>query len=175
MRYFDGMADACFKHDAQGRAIFFPSGVLSKGRIVPDEKLVGQIKTRLKRAYMIMVPLAVLLGASSYSLSLPAFFILMAILVLSFNAYLRHLASGLEISAERLSIGEAYFHQARALGRGWLIALSIICALFAVAGLALAFLDPGKEWWAGLGSAAFFAAMLALFLVQLHGLGRNGA
>ena len=175
MGYFDGMVETCFKRDAQGRAIYFPGGIFSKGRIVPDENRVMELKARLNRAYVIMLPLTIVLGAVAYSKSLPIFLILMGLLTLGFNFYLRSLASGFEISNEKLGLVKAYANQARALGRGWLIALTVMCAVVVVFGLITAILEPGMLLWTGLSSAALFGALAGLFLFQLRSLGRNGA
>lgn len=175
MGYFDSMAETCFKRDAQGRALYYPAGILSKGRIIPDDARAKEIQKRLNRAHMIMLPAVITLGATSFHLSWPVFLLLLAIITLGFHLYLRSLASGLEVSSEKLTFREVQASQARTLGRGWLIALVLASALLAVAGLALAIFDPGRELWTGLGTAALFSAMVAVFLVQLRGLGRKGA
>lgn len=175
MGYFAGMVEACFKRDAQGRAIYFPGGIFSKGRIIPDENKVKELKTRINRTYMIMLPAIIALGAIAYSISFPIFLILMGLLTFGFNLYLRSLASGFEISTERFSIVEAYTNQARALGRGWLIALVGMCAVVVVFGLIMAILEPAMLFWTGVSNVVLFGALAALFLFQLRSLGRNGA
>lgn len=175
MGYFDSFAEVCFKRDAQGRAIYYPAGIWSKGRIVPDAATETAIKTRLKRAYMVMLPVAIIAGAVLFRLSLPLFVGVTVCLMIAFHLYVRSLGAGLPLSEERLTLREAQASQARTLGRGWLIALVIISAIFVAAGAALAILDPARSLWTGLGSAAFFGACLVMFLMQLKRFRGNGA
>lgn len=38
MGYFEGLTNGNFKKDRDGNTIFFPWGILGKGRVLPDEQ-----------------------------------------------------------------------------------------------------------------------------------------
>jgi hypothetical protein len=48
MGYFDGMASALFKKDEDGGTVFYPWGVLGKGRLLPDEAAERRVSRFVK-------------------------------------------------------------------------------------------------------------------------------
>lgn len=173
-RYFDGLIEPLFKTDDMGRRLFFPAGVLSKGRVILDEDRVMDLKRKVRMAYMVffLVFIPLLAGLTPWlgsSAWVPAILIGLAA-GLAMNAYLFSLARGLPKTSERMNVGEAYRAQAVKLGRGWLLTLAISTGVLAVGSLMLAFLDPKTGMLAGLSGAVFFVALAAVFVYQLRSL-----
>lgn len=177
MRYFDGLTAPLFKTDAGGRALFFPAGIWSKGRLLPDAATAAALRARVRRLYVAMflvaIPILVIVAPIVASDSwLPVIVGGLAI-GLGFNAYLFHLARDLPSTGERLTLKEAQAAQAQAMGRGWLTGLALALGLGAVTVGGLAVADP-KEWLlaGGLGCAVF-AAGASLLLRLSRGVKRS--
>ncbi|MCB1548129.1 MAG: hypothetical protein KDJ41_09915 [Hyphomicrobiaceae bacterium] len=175
MGYFDGLTGASFKTDPQGRTVFYPFGVLAKGRIVPDDAAERALKRQLKTAYMVFLPATVAIAAVGVSSNLMLTLALITLLTVSFQLFVSSLIKGYARSDERLTLREAQMTQARSLGRRWLVALAIISALLAAGGLAVVALEPHEGLLTGLGTFAFFGACFAVFTSQVRRLKREAA
>ncbi len=173
-RYFDSLIAPMFKTDDMGRRLFFPAGVWSYGRVLPDKATADAIKLKVRRAYL-----------GFFLLALPALVVgilvagqpsWLAIVGLSFisglamNAYLFAIARKLPKTSERMSLGEAYKSQARSLGRGWLMFFAVSMGLLTIGSLLAIAVEPRLGLWGGLASAAFFFALTAVFIYQLRSL-----
>lgn len=172
-RYFDSLVAPLFKKDDQGRTLFFPAGIWSKGRIIPDEATGERLRKGIRRGYMVLfgllIPLFAIgnafLSRGSNGWMYP---IIGGLLIgLAFQAYTFTLARGLPVSDNRLSYKEAVTSQSRALGAGWLKALAIGSALFVLGSLAMTILGSGSDRLVGLAGMALFGGCLALFTWQM--------
>ena len=173
-RYFDSLVEPLFKTDTEGREIYFPAGVFSKGRVVTDAAEGVALRRKVRGAYIVLF-----LGVLPLSLGLlpwlrvstwVAAIVMGAVVGLAMNAYFYALARHLPASDERMNMGEAYRSQAQKLGRGWLLALAISMAVLAMASVAAALLDDTFGLVEGIAAAAFFSALTAVFVYQLRSL-----
>jgi uncharacterized membrane protein YiaA len=55
MGYFEGLTNSNFKKDQSGNTIFFPWGVLSRGRILPDESAETKVRSFVSHYYKVSV------------------------------------------------------------------------------------------------------------------------
>ena len=62
MGYFDGQASALFKRDESGGTVFYPWGVLGKGRLLPDEEAEKRVFRFVKLYFQISLVLVIGLG-----------------------------------------------------------------------------------------------------------------
>jgi len=61
--YFDSLADSAFKKNPQGEGwLYYPDGILSKGRIVVDKDYKEKLFRFQKRMYMYLFPLGIFYG-----------------------------------------------------------------------------------------------------------------
>jgi len=108
MGYFEAIAASSFTTDSEGRHLFFPSGVLGKGYVVPTEHDYLRLRATLVRTYQIVVP-ATVVPLLLFGRWLPwgAFGFPLLFLIFFLNGYpicVRRVTSGWSISAERLSV-----------------------------------------------------------------------
>ena len=65
MGYFSSIAESAFKENPNGDGwLYYPNGVLSKGRLVTDPEYKNKLFKFQKRMYMYILPLSVLYGLS---------------------------------------------------------------------------------------------------------------
>ena len=62
MGYFDKITEAAFKKGENGKTIYFPNGVLGKGRVIEDPILKEKVFKFHKRLNKYLVPFAVFYG-----------------------------------------------------------------------------------------------------------------
>lgn len=173
-RYFDSLVAPMFKTDDMGRQLFFPAGIWSKGRVLPDKATADAIRLKVRRVYfgffLLALPLLVVVFLAMGRPSWLTIFATPLLAGLGMNAYLFAIARKLPKTTERMSLGEAYRTQAKSLGRGWLKFLAVSMGLLVVGSLLSAIFDPGLGLVGGLAGAAFFATLMALFIYQLRSL-----
>lgn len=173
-RYFDSLVAPMFKTDDMGRRLFFPAGVWSYGRVLPDKAAADAMKLKVRRIYLAFFLVALpALVVVFLVLGQPSWLALVAMsLVAGFgmNAYLFAIARKLPKTAERMSLGDAYKAQAKSLGRGWLMFFAVSMGLLAVGSLLAALFGPRLGLVGGLAGAALFGALLAVFVYQLRSL-----
>ena len=63
MGYFEGLTSGSFKKNKDGNTVFFLWGILSKGRILPDEPTETKIRGFLINYYKITLPTIIGVGA----------------------------------------------------------------------------------------------------------------
>jgi hypothetical protein len=132
MGYFDGLADASFKKDSNGKDVFYAWGVLGKGRVLPDEATKAKLRTFVIRYYQIMLPIAILLGI--FRLWLPAILVL-TVLTLGFYLYVNHLTKACPICTEKLTLKESYKNSAKSHNTLMLWFLLFASLLFVLGGM----------------------------------------
>ncbi|MEZ5852487.1 MAG: hypothetical protein R3D68_17785 [Hyphomicrobiaceae bacterium] len=171
-RYFDSLAASMFKTDDQGRTLFFPAGIWSKGRVIGDEASAQRLRDRVRKAYMAMFMIGIPLLVTAFQLipgaGLLTYVGLGVVFGLIFNLYIFSLSRGLERTDVHMTLREAQNAQAFAIGKGWLITLAITSGVLATGGAVMAFAASGAERWQGALGFVFFAACLAVFLMQLR-------
>jgi len=63
MGYFDSLAESAFKKNPDGEGwLYYPNGMLSKGRVVLDEEYKEKLFKFQKRIFMFLLPLGILYG-----------------------------------------------------------------------------------------------------------------
>ena len=163
MGYFDGLAAASFKKDAEGRDLFFIWGKLGKGRVIPCAADSAWVRRYLKIYYVCVlvaiVPMLMLSGEPfqpRWLLTL-AFFMLLAVAAL---APLWARARAWPIAGERLTYGEVITASARAHGPVSLSILIVLSALMAAGSLLVLIYTDGTI--VGVLGVVFFGACLGL-------------
>lgn len=161
MGYFAGLADASFKEDSNGNTVFYPWGVLGKGRILPDEATKTKLRKFIILYYQISLPLLILLGVLRlWWLALLA----APVIFLWFLFQSKNLTKGCEISNEKLTVKESYRNSARSHNKIMLWCMLIISLLFVLTGI-YAFIK-GK-FFIGLIGVVFFGLCSAVFIFML--------
>lgn len=161
MGYFEGLADASFKKDSNGNNVFYPWGVLGKGRVLPNETTKAKLRTFVIRYYQIMLPTAILLGI--FRLWLPAILVL-TLLTLGFYLYVNLLTKDCPICTEKLTLKESYKNSANSHNTLMLWLLLLVSLLFMMGGIWLFF--KGRLF-IGLGSVVFFGLCSAVIILML--------
>lgn len=164
MGYFDGLTNGAFKTDAEGRRLFFIYGALGKGRLLPTERDEQEMRGVFKAFYVYLiigVMPAVIIGHNFFDLSLTWMLGFGALLILPAYIWIEVKARRYPKVDARLSLGEAYANSAKAHSFWILVLLLVVCALFALLGLVVAFLLPSPNYWIGIGCFAFFGLCAA--------------
>lgn len=161
MGYFDGLADASFKKDSNGKDVFYAWGVLGKGRVLPDEATKAKLRKFVIRYYQIMLPIAILLGI--FRLWLPALLVLTA-LTLGFYFYVNQLTKNCPICTEKLTLKESYRNSANSHNTLMLWLMLVASLLFVVGGM---WMFIKGRLFLGLGSVVFFGLCSAAFILMI--------
>jgi hypothetical protein len=169
MGYFEGLADASFKKDSNGNNVFYPWGVLGKGRVLPDEATKIKLRMFVIRYYQIILPVAILLGI--LRLWLPAILVLI-LLTLGFYLYVNLLTKDCPICTEKLTLKESYKNSANSHNTLMLWLLLLVSLLFMMGGIWLFF--KGRLF-IGLGSVVFFGLCSAVFIFMLKIKGKQNS
>jgi hypothetical protein len=150
MGYFDGLTEAAFNMDPQGRDLFYPWGVRGKGYVLPDARSKQRVRSFLKLYYMIslssIMAVTVTLG-SVYA------FALVPVLMLWYVLTVRPLLHGLEVTQERRSVAESHARSAKAHNLGTLWTMLVGSVLFVPVGV---WITSEGQWLIGLSSVFFF-------------------
>ena len=155
MGYFNGVASAYFKKGADGKAVFYPWGVIAKGYVLPDE--AAEAKTRRFIKIHLIVSLPAMVIAVNYSLTWVC--IAAAASFAWFYFQVKALLKGCPVSAERLTFKESYTNSAKAHNKAGLWALFIISLLFVAAGIWFMIVGPAHSSKVALAlSTLFFGA-----------------
>jgi len=161
--YFDALTSSYFKATPDGRRLFFPWGVMSRGYVIGSEQDYERLRGQLK--IYTVVSLVLIIGsvaAAGFLWSLGV----VALLILFYLCWLPYLLRRMQPSDERLSLTESMTSQARTHGVAMLWLLEIISVLFVVAGIFILIFDP-REWLTGLASIIFFGLCAAMFTRML--------
>lgn len=168
-RYIDGLVAPFFKTDEMGQHYYFPLGVWSKGRLLPDKATADVLRQKMRKVYgrgviAMIVAFTVINGLPNgiyWTIGLAT------VVAAGMSAYLLQLAAPYPRTDIDLTLREAYAAEAQSLGRGWLIALIVSSAALAIISALAAVLDtkatfswsvPGAFMF---GGAAIFFGMLA--------------
>lgn len=135
MGYFEGLTNGSFKKDKDGKTVFYPWGVLGRGRILPDEPTEVRIRAFVSRYYKVYLPMVISVGIIvGWAWS----FLLVPILVAWFYFGSKSLVSGCPYSKEKLTLKEGYTNSAASHNKFTLWLLFICAVLFVVVGIFIA-------------------------------------
>ena len=156
MGYFDGLTNGSFKKDKNGNTVFFPWGVLGKGRVLPDESTETRVRGFVRRYYQVTLPIIIGVGVIfGWAWS----FLLVPIFGAWFYFGTQALVSGYPHSEDNLTLKEGYANSAASHNKFTLWFLFICSVLFVLAGILIATTAKSSgEMIMGLLSAAFFGA-----------------
>jgi len=159
MGFFDGLTNGIFKRDKNGNMVFFPWGVLGRGRILPDEITESKVRGFVRRYYQVTLPMIIGVGVVvGWAWS----FLLVPIFGAWFYFGTKSLISGCPYSEGKLTLKESYVNSATRHNKFTLWIL-FICSLLFVAGaiwLAISTNSP-SEMLEGWFSVIFFGACSA--------------
>lgn len=139
MGYFDGLTDGAFKEDDEGNSIFYPFGILGKGRVIPNKDEKEKLRNILKRYYQVFLPLFLLIGiivgwfwASAVGLAtlLPLYFLIFK------------MTKNYQLATSSLKFSESTRNSARSHKKATLWALFLGSILLAMAGVLMLIMDP---------------------------------
>jgi succinate dehydrogenase hydrophobic anchor subunit len=130
MGYFDGLTDALFKTAPDGRKIFYPHGIISRGYILPDDATYQKVRRFIKAWAIFWIPFLLIIQFSPAFWTL--FFITVPIYLLLYNFSARKMVKGCAISELRLTYLESFTNNAKSQNI-FLLLLVLISALFFVA------------------------------------------
>ncbi|WP_126457086.1 hypothetical protein [Sulfuriflexus mobilis] len=121
MGYFDKIAATAFKEGKNGETLYFPNGILGKGRLVEDPVRKEKLFKFHKRLNKYFLPLCILYGlllGLSGGVSLNGF---MPIIIIGLVVIMRQqiLIRGLPVKNEKLSAKEAMTSTSKALHPAW--------------------------------------------------------
>lgn len=159
MGYFEGLTNASFKKDQAGNTIFFPWGVLGRGRILPDEPTETRVRAFLSRYYKVSLPTIIGVGVIvGWAWS----FLLVPIFGAWFYFGSKSLVSDYPYSKDKLTLKEGYTSSAAGHNKVTLWLLFTCSILFVLAGIFIASVATSSSQIAmGLFTAIFFGACSA--------------
>jgi len=154
--YFDGLTNGIFKKDKYGNTVFFPWGVLGKGRVLSDESTETRVRSFVRRYYQVTLPLIIGVGVIfGWVWS----FLLLPVFGAWFYFGSRRLVSKCSYSEDKLTLKESYENSAVSHNKFTLRLLFIFSVLFVLAGIFMAIASKSSgQMIVGLLSAAFFGA-----------------
>ena len=151
MGYFDGLTDAIFKKDVQGRDLFFPYGILGSGYVLTSEEQKNKIRKFIKIMYIVMLPgiyvAAMLIGFWIAIVILPIYYVW-------YYFMMKKMMTGLNKSEEKLKVSESYKNSARSHNLWVLIVLELFTFVFVIAGIFIIF--STANLWFGVLTILFF-------------------
>ena len=142
MGYFDKLTESAFKQSKTGESIYFPNGVLGKGRLVKDVLKKDKLFKFHKRLNKYLVPFGVLYGmliGLGGGLSMDS---ILPILIIGIIVFIRqrYLIWGLPIHDERLTLGEATTSVSKAFHPALLVVMGVNGILLILLSLSLPFI-----------------------------------
>jgi hypothetical protein len=164
MGYFEGLADAAFKNDADGRTLFYPWGIFGRGVVVPTEQEAERLRKFQQRTYMIALPgflaMQFVVGFWLVLLLLPPFLVW-------HHFKLKHMIRNFQTASDKLTMAESTRNSARSHNLSLLIAMELFSLMFVAAGFWMLWLGEAPLialmclWLFGL-CAVVFARMIAV-------------
>ncbi|MDT7519216.1 hypothetical protein RAE19_10910 [Rhodoferax sp. TBRC 17660] len=159
MGYFQGLTNASFKKDQKGNTVFFPWGVLGRGRVIPDEPTETKVRAFLSRYYKVSLPTMIVVGVVvGWAWS----FLLIPIFGAWFYFGSKSLVSEYPYSEDKLTLKEGYTSSAAGHNKVTLWLLFTCSTLFVLAGIFIASVATSpSQIVMGLFTAIFFGACSA--------------
>jgi hypothetical protein len=137
MGYFDGLASAIIKKDKDGKAVYYPWGVMGKGYILPTAEKETEIKNLVILMYQIFFGIFFLQFVIIKSMII--FILLMIALLAWFLIKSNQITKDCPISDEKLTLKEGYTNSAKAHNKTILWILFGVSVLFTLIGFAMLF------------------------------------
>lgn len=142
MGYFDGLVDAGFKKDEAGNTVFYPWGVLGKGKIIPNDeakKVLRDYLMRYMKISFVMIIFGVIVGINftRMPILLVSLLAATAILLLWHLNNIKRITAGFEQSTAKLKMAEAYTNSAKSHNKVTLWLLLLVSIGFCLIGLVL--------------------------------------
>ncbi|HWW99406.1 hypothetical protein [Collimonas sp.] len=156
MGYFDGLANSNFKKSQDGHTLFFPWGVLGRGRVLPDEAAADKVRGFVKRYYKISLPTTIVVCVvAGWIWAMP----LAVIFGFWFYFGTRALVAAYPYSDDKLTLKQGYANAATGHNQFVLWLLFIVSVLFVAGGIFIAYAarSPGQIML-GMASIIFFGA-----------------
>jgi hypothetical protein len=156
MGYFEGLTNASFKKDQTGSTVFYPWGVLGKGRILEDPAVEARLRKFVSRFHKISLPVTIGVGAIvGWSWSL--------ILIPLFSAWFyfgsKALISDSSYSDQKMKLKEGYANSAAGHSKLTLWLLFLCSVVFVMAGVLISiFAKSVNETAMGVSVTIFFGA-----------------
>lgn len=181
-RYFDSLVAPHFKEDESGRALFYPMGALSCGRVMPDATVSDRLRRTVRTSYAIMflvwIPVIAIVSGTFHRMSWRGLMVIVGLGIVSgiaFSGWLRLLVRHHPKTDVRLTFGESARTQAKTMGRSSLL-ISLLCSvLFAAVSIMIALTELGTASRAmALVSIVFFGACAISNWLALRSLDRDG-
>jgi len=156
MGYFEGLTNGSFKKNSDGNTVFFPWGVLGRGRVLPDEPTETKVRAFVDRYYKISLPTIICVGViAGWGWS----FLLVPIFGAWFYLGSKSLVSKYPYSEDKLTLKEGYTSSATGHNKVTLWLLFICSILFVLAGIFIAIAAKSSgQMILGLSSTIFFGA-----------------
>lgn len=154
MGYFEGLVNGNFKKDTNGNIVFFPWGILGRGRVLPDEATETRARAFVGRYYKISLPMIIGVGVI---VGWAWLLLLVPVLVAWFYFGTKSLVSGCPYSEDRFTLRQRFATLAKSYDKLTLWLLFIFSILFVFLGLYV--LGSGKtsgEMMLGWSSVVFF-------------------
>lgn len=169
MGYFEAISNSGFKRDEHAMTVFYPWGVLGRGRVLPDAETETQLRRFVRyynmAAVVSIIAVAVLLGALVSLALLPGLFVI-------YRIRMQTLLADCRFSDEPLTLDESYGNTAAGLSGTTLKLLLGCSALFVLAGLgmffAAIFAGHLNLMFSGLSAVLFFGICCGVFLYMIR-------
>lgn len=161
MGYFEGLTNSVFKKDQSGNTLFFPWGVLGRGRVLPDESAEAKVRAFVSRYYKVSLPTMIGIGVIMgwmWAIALVPFF------GAWFYFGSKSLVSDYPYSEDKLTLKEGYSNSAAAHNKVTLWLLFICSVSFTLAGIFFVSVatTPGKLTMRVLATLLFGACSVAI-------------
>ncbi len=132
MGYFDGLTNGILIKDKNGNTVFFPWGILGRGRILPDEPTETRVRGFVRRYYLVTLPMIISVGVI---LGWAWSFLLVPVFGAWFYLGTKSLVSECPYSEDKLTLKESYANLAAGHNKFTLWLLFICSVLFVAAGI----------------------------------------
>ncbi len=152
MGYFDRITDSNFTTDSKGRTVFYHKGIFGKGCILPTEQKKNDLRSSLKKFYMVSLPAIV---GTVITVGWIWLVILVPILLLWGYFVVRKHTKGLERTNERLTWKESCRNSASTQSVRTLWLSFIGSTLFVVASIFTLVINSISPIWGILGILFF--------------------
>ena len=142
MGYFDKITEAAFKEGENGESIYYPNGIIGKGRVIKDPELKKKIFKFHKRLNKYLFPFGVIYGmllGLGGAVSLEG---LIPVIIIGVLVFLRQrfLINGLPKNSAKLTVKEASTKASKSMHPAFLIFLMVNGIICISLGLAIPFI-----------------------------------
>lgn len=174
MGFFDNLAETAFKKGADGSDIYYPSGIIGKGRVVVDAERRKKLFNYHKRTYKYVIPLASLYGlVVGFGGMTLGHLVFIGIVLTLLLARQRYLIKGLPVYGEKLKLSEAAAVGAKAVHPAFLLIFGTSSLLLIAAGATLPIVSglPAKEVlrpMLGIASMGLLGLALSIYLYRVR-------